>query len=314
MPPAPRKKATTRTRKTTAAAVAAPAGRFPSGEQLRVLEDEWGLRPAVDPEALALRLDRHLATVPAPPAAVRVAGADGAPTVPVAEVRRWLVQLTSSLSRVRVDHRRLDQAAKDRFNKALKDAHADHSYQPFAAIHADMGHMMHSMMGPIGTRRFLPWHRLYTLRCEDLLRRKQPGLTIPYWDFATDHHRPDWVWQPPGVQRGVPGAAGDHLPTQAVIDGLQHRRTYTGFTSHLETDAHNNVHNWCNGTISDPMTATQDPIFWLLHANVDRVWDHWQLTHSGRPSLAGTDAVLDPWQPTTAAQVDDITPLGYSYG
>ncbi len=290
-----------------------PGERFPTADELRALEDQWGIHPAVDPESLALRLDRYLATTP--PAAGGAPGASAAaPVVPVALVRSWLVTLAASLTRVRADHRTLDQAARDRFNQALQAAHADGSYQALAAIHADMSHRMHSMMGPVGTQRFLPWHRIYTLRCEDLLRAEQPGLTIPYWDFAVDHTRPDWVWQPPNVVRGTPGAAGGALPTPAVIDAIQHRGTYTPFTSHLETDAHNQVHNWCNGTISNPATATQEPIFWLLHSNVDHIWDHWQLTHSGTATLTGTDAVLDPWAPATAASVNDVTALGYSYG
>ena len=36
-------------------------------------------------------------------------------------------------------------------------------------------------------------------------------------------------------------------------------------------------------------------MFWLHHANVDRVWATWQETHAGvlKP-LAGTDTIMDP--------------------
>jgi len=86
----------------------------------------------------------------------------------------------------------------------------------------------------------------------------------------------------------------------------------------LEVAAHNNVHNWCRGTLSRPMTSSRDPIFFLLHANVDRIWDQWQLTHSGTPHLTGVDAGLDPWWTQAAGglttdAVKDITVLGYSY-
>jgi len=98
------------------------------------------------------------------------------------------------------------------------------------------------------------------------------------------------------------------------VDGIvQNNIAYTAFTFALEVNAHNNVHNWCNGTITSPPTAAQDPIFWLLHANVDRIWDRWQLTHNGVPSLSGNDAELDPWGPTTATDVDSVIGLGYWY-
>jgi hypothetical protein len=179
---------------------------------------------------------------------------------------------------------------------------------------AAMKYRMHTIMGGgfVGGQRFLPWHRVYAWKMEDLLRRKIPGVTIPYWDFANDRVRPDWVWKPAGVSRGTPGAPGD-LPSQVTVDNLvNNAATFTTFANGVENDAHNSVHNWCNGTITDPMTATLDPIFWLLHANVDRIWDRWQSRHSGLPDLSGVDAVMDPWTETTIA-ANDIIKLGYVY-
>ncbi|MFI9323262.1 tyrosinase family protein [Kitasatospora aureofaciens] len=281
-------------------------GRFPDRAELRRLQDSWGLQPTLDPEAAAVRFDRHLASFqPEPNGTIPE-------QVPAEVARNFVVQLASSLTRVRIDHRNLDQAGRDRFNQALQQVHASGAYERLAAVHADMSHRMHSMSGPVGTQRFLPWHRRYLLKLEDLLRSVQPALTVPYWDYANDHARPDWVWRPPNVVRDTPGAAGGSLPTQAIIDGLLARPRYTPFTSHLETDAHNQVHNWCNGTISDIMESAHDPIFWLLHANVDHIWDRWQLNHTGKPTLTGKDAVLDPWT-STASDVNSTTILGYSY-
>ncbi|MGW3075751.1 tyrosinase family protein [Kitasatospora sp. NPDC001132] len=299
-----------------AAAELPETGHFPDHDELLRLKDGWGLHPALDPEAVAVRFDRHLATLPPQ---LGAAAGDGAWSnlVPADTARDFIIQLAGSLTRTRVDHRKLSQADKDAFNTALKAAHAAGTYKTLADIHGDMSHRMHSMSGPIGTQRFLPWHRRYTLQAENLLRSVQPAngaptLTIPYWDYANDHARPDWVWQPPNVTRGVPGANGGSLPTQTLIDSLLLRPRYTPFTSHLETDAHNDVHNWCNGTISDIMAAPHDPIFWLLHANVDRIWDRWQLDHAGKPSLSGNDAILDPWT-STATDVASTIALGYSY-
>jgi hypothetical protein len=169
------------------------------------------------------------------------------------------------------------------------------------------------MSGAVGTQRFLPWHRIYTLKMEDLLRSKKPGLTIPYWNYAEDNQRPDWVWKPPQVSRRTPGADGGSLPSKTTVDNLVNNTSgYTDFTEGVEFDAHNQVHNWCNGTISSPATAAKDPIFWLLHSNVDRMWDLWQLNHTGTPNLSGADAVMDPWT-QTAGDAEDVVNLGYSY-
>lgn len=220
-----------------------------------------------------------------------------------------------ALSRARPNHLTMDQTARNRFNNALQMAHQAKTYQQRADIHRDMTtHRMHSSSGAEGTQRFLPWHRQYLFECEKLLRTYEPLVRIPYWDFANDHARPDWVWKPPDVDRGNPGATGSSLPNQQTVDNIERLNpTYTGFTTDLESKGHNGVHNWCNGTISFPETAAKDPIFWLLHANVDRIWDHWQLTHNGMPTLSGTDAVLDPWGPVTAIDVDSVIGLGYWY-
>ncbi|WP_281292395.1 tyrosinase family protein [Kitasatospora atroaurantiaca] len=232
------------------------------------------------------------------------------------KVEDGLTAIARAVARTRWDHRRLSETERSRFNGALQAAYASGRYQGWADVHSDMSHRMHTMEhagGPVGTQRFLPWHRTYVYALEQTLRTYEPNLRIPYWDYANDHDRPDWVWQPPNVQRGTPGARGGSLPTQATVDGILLKQTYTDFTLGLEFDAHNDVHNWCNGTITDPVTAAKDPIFWLLHANVDRIWDRWQLTHSGTPNLVGADAALDPFRYVVPASVADIAILGYMY-
>lgn len=287
---------------------------FPTADELREMDVRWGIDRSLDPAEIALRFDRHV---------TRQADWTAGPAsrsglfVPVSQINLvlnpWIIKLILALMRRRNNHLALDATARDRFNQALQAAHADGSYQALSVIHSQ-NHMMHSSMGPTGTQRFLPWHREYLFKLENALRQKQPGVTVPYWDYANDHARPDWVWQPPGVVRNTAGAASGWLPTQSTIDTVLLKSSYTQFTSSLESDAHNQVHNWCNGTITKPSTASQDPIFFLLHSNVDRIWDTWQLSNGGVPTLAGSDAVLDPWQPVTASDVNDIFDVGYSYG
>jgi tyrosinase len=282
--------------------------RFPSDEELRAMDAMWGIDRSLDPTEFVLRFDRRVAYL-----------ADAMPelatTLPRITIllKPWILKLLRALARSRVNHQTLDATAKERFNQALQAAHADGTYQAMSVIHSQ-NHKMHSSMGPVGTQRFLPWHRVYLFRLENVLRAKQPSVTIPYWDYANDHTRPDWVWKPSSVVRNTPGASGGSLPTPATIATILTNSTYTSFTSSVESQAHNQVHNWCNGTVSSPSTAAQDPIFWLLHANVDHIWDTWQQTHTGVPALAGADAVMDPWSPTTAADVNDILDVGYSYG
>jgi hypothetical protein len=46
----------------------------------------------------------------------------------------------------------------------------------------------------------------------------------------------------------------------------------------LEAQPHGPIHVWVGGPgglMRDPNTAAQDPIFWLHHANIDRLWSVW---------------------------------------
>jgi tyrosinase len=288
---------------------------FPSLEELRREERRLGFGHALDAEVVWTRFERRLNEMDPE---LRGPTDLSRPVFNKQQIgailKPWLIQQLRAFARRRVDHRTLSSADRTAFNDALQQAHADGSYQSLADVHADMSHRMHSMMGPIGTQRFLPWHRVYLLKMEDLLRSKKPGLTIPYWNYSEDGARPDWVWQPPGVIRGTPGANGGFLPSPTTVSNLINSTPgYTAFTQGIEFDAHNQVHNWCNGTISNPMTATQDPIFWLLHANVDRMWDLWQANHTDTPSLTGDAVTMDPWR-ETYLDANDTAALGYSYG
>jgi tyrosinase len=58
----------------------------------------------------------------------------------------------------------------------------------------------------------------------------------------------------------------------------------------LEADPHNTVHRLIggnNGFMGDPRLAGLDPIFWLHHCNIDRLWEAWMNT-------PGKNMVQDP--------------------
>ena len=44
----------------------------------------------------------------------------------------------------------------------------------------------------------------------------------------------------------------------------------------LESRPHNVVHVAIGGLMQDPDTAALDPIFWLHHCNIDRLWERWR--------------------------------------
>lgn len=222
-----------------------------------------------------------------------------------------------------------------RVMRTLIDARPDpNSFGLLVRIH-DGPHRMHGMAGPPGTQRFLPWHRRYLLDLERMVRAADPQAFIPYWDWTTERGVPSWLTsftptaraaRTSGVDISVfrdPGPASA-LPTTGDIATILRASTYTEFTTLLEEGPHNRVHVWVGGfdprtgeggTMSRIETAPADPLFWLHHAQVDRIWSIWQQSHPGQgPSVpSGPSDRLDPW-PETVAQMASITALRYTYG
>ena len=60
--------------------------------------------------------------------------------------------------------------------------------------------------------------------------------------------------------------------------GPQNPQADTSFRMAIEYDLHNLVHRWVGGNMRTA-ASPNDPVFWLHHCNIDRLWAHWQLTH-----------------------------------
>jgi tyrosinase len=100
-----------------------------------------------------------------------------------------------------------------------------------------------------------------------------------------------------------------------------------GFRAGLEGDIHNRGHMWVGGSMM-AMSSPNDPVFWLHHCNIDRLWAEWQHDHpeeaylppSGTPGVVAGHALDDPmppWagepMPPTPRSVLDHHALGYQY-
>ncbi len=85
---------------------------------------------------------------------------------------------------------------------------------------------------------------------------------------------------------------------------------------------HNRVHVWVGGDMY-PSTSPNDPVFWLHHANVDRLWAKWQAdnpTQGYLPASSGptghnlNEPMIDLSAPgITPASVLDYKAMGYDY-
>jgi tyrosinase len=214
---------------------------------------------------------------------------------------------------VRKDHRALTTDEQNRFLNAYTQINAAGLLGPLVDIHANAMHQMH------GNPRFLPWHRIYLLRMEELLMMVDSTVCIPYWKSSEEQGFPSWLLPftptvnlmngPHTVFRNL---GGPFLPNAASVAGAMANATYDAFAAAIE-GIHNSGHVWVGGSMSGILTAPTDPVFWMHHAEIDRIWAAWQAANPGQnPSLAGAAAIMDPW---TETEVDtrDIAALGFTY-
>ena len=147
----------------------------------------------------------------------------------------------------------------------------------------------------------------------------------------------------PGLVRRLgrdPGGSTT-LPDQSQVNDLFTYTTYdvtpygpstASFRSRMEgwnsgPRLHNQVHRWIGGDMLVG-TSPNDPVFWLNHANVDRLWWSWQnATSPMRPyhptSASGpvgqrvTDTMKfltsTTWTPQKVLTITDTSTLGYNY-
>lgn len=219
----------------------------------------------------------------------------------------------------RKDQCELDENERERFLCAYQTLIGNGTLGQFVKIHGET-HYQH------GTQRFLPWHRVYLYLMDQALKTVHPDVSIPYWNWENDHEVPTWLsgftptvpmpapLAPITVTRS-PGTTADLTTIVSNIPTVMGNGTFAPFTSSLE-GVHGAVHVWVGGTMGFIATAPADPIFWMHHANIDRLWWEWQQGHAGEnPNLTGTGAsspVMDPWS-WTEPQTRDIAAMGYEY-
>ena len=219
----------------------------------------------------------------------------------------------------RKDQAKLTDNEKQRFLCAFDILNQNGVLGQFVETHGQSAHRMHH------TLRFLPWHRVYLAKFEQALRSIHPDVTIPYWDWtqATEQSFPPWlaavtptVVTPSRTIHVVrsPAPPGDLTTIASNTPAALVDTDFVTFTGHLE-HIHDMVHVWVGGTMGAIPTAPADPIFWMHHANIDRLWSVWQKSPAGtgkNPPLAGADLIMDPY-PNTEADTRDTTTLGYVY-
>lgn len=156
---------------------------------------------------------------------------------------------------------------------------------------------IHLNFCPHGIAYFLAWHRGYLYYFEQQLRAVSgnKSLVLPYWDYYTTPEIPGEFTNPSPFNSLYLSRQNTNVidalslaPFASTVTNMQRGLT-NPFEVLVEDQPHNPVHNIIGSTMATLQSPT-DPIFWLHHANIDRLWSAWQQAGGGRttPSADST--------------------------
>jgi Common central domain of tyrosinase/Polyphenol oxidase middle domain len=150
---------------------------------------------------------------------------------------------------------------------------------------------------------FLMWHRMYLYFFERILQKKlnDPNFRLPYWDYGGNKAIPISYREPTiNVSAGSPlspngqkatiinplydasrANAYNKLKKPAKFSSIKSIKTaisescFSQFAGKLMAGFHTDVHQSVSGNMKIDETSALDPLFFLHHAGIDRLWDEW---------------------------------------
>lgn len=130
------------------------------------------------------------------------------------------------------------------------------------------------------------WQNLNTLQLQQLQRRGFNDFD-QFWVAATNYIVANTSRTLTASGRKLPPHVQDAVSMPTLANGLapqdffefggaltQHHSAMSGEGGLIESQVHNTVHDAVGGYMNDMLSAS-DPVFWLHHGNIDRLWDIW---------------------------------------
>ena len=203
--------------------------------------------------------------------------------------------------------------------------------------------------------KFYPWHRMIIYKFEEALQKIDPSITLPFWDWTLDYNDPtnSIIFRPEYF--GGDGDPNNHncikdgiaknwtllqpysrtdkniscvmrcfeftglYSPEILSELLSNACSYDGFRGLTENGPHRSIHMQVAGSCGDlrDMYSTNDPLFFLHHSMIDRMWWRFQ-TH--KPQFLNSfnephDEIIQPFN-VTFSQIASIQGdvLCYAYG
>ena len=162
------------------------------------------------------------------------------------------------------------------------------------------------------SNHFLPWHRMFVYFFEQIIREVsgRADFTLPYWDYTSNDpakrgilpvqfrmptdpvfgvlyrsNRTSLANTGQRIDKNQPTDQMDITPSMA-IPSYTTVGTVTGFCRSIDANIHGRIHVLV-GTSTNMgavPNAARDPLFWVHHSNIDRLWASWNALGFANPT------------------------------
>lgn len=176
----------------------------------------------------------------------------------------------------------------------------------------------HNSTGPSSGIHFLPWHRMYLIYFESIIREVSGDskFAIPYWNYGSNYIMPKEFQATDGgslyeesrrisLNKGKPIDDVAKVKILAYLRNLNQTHDYETFNDQLNQGLHGFMHDYIGGqdgtfnpiyntVVNDEVdpgcgkgcgmmaevpSAGFDPIFWLHHSNIDRLYQKYLISN-----------------------------------
>jgi tyrosinase len=183
----------------------------------------------------------------------------------------------------------------------------------------------HENYCPHGVPYFFVWHRGFIYYFEQALRSVSgnSGMQLPYWDYFKYATMPAELTSPATGNPLYASRANTNIHNALSLApfGLLNfeRGQPNSYEASIEPTPHGEIHNLIGGAMAG-MQSPRDPVFWLHHCQMDRLWHAWALAGNGRhmPPLSDSywsgSIALGPGLSIARSKLfDPRTALAYTY-
>lgn len=161
------------------------------------------------------------------------------------------------------------------------------------------------------TLYFWSWHRMYLYWFERIIRKMSgdSSFALPYWNWSAPSQRklpapfrdPSSELYTSHRYAAMNNGTGSLPATDVSYSAAFSYTDFPNANDTLQGTPHGDVHVDIGGWMHDVPTAAQDPIFYLHHCNIDRLWNLWLAQGGNR-----TDPLNDSaWKNTKSTFFDE---------